>query len=63
VMGGLVSSAEAARMLGVKPQTLANWRQKGKGPALVRVSANRVKYDPADVQAWIESKKSEVRDG
>ena len=53
----LVSSAEAARLIGIKPQTLANWRQANKGPRPVRISSNRVKYDPADIQAWIDSKK------
>ena len=37
----VVSSAEAAQILGISPRTLANWRVQGRGPAYVRIGKNR----------------------
>ncbi|WP_221221340.1 helix-turn-helix transcriptional regulator [Canibacter oris] len=53
----LISTNHAALMLGVERQTLANWRSQGKGPAYVRISKSCVKYDPAEVRAFINTRK------
>lgn len=54
----VVSSAEAARMLGISPRTLANWRVQGRGPTYVRLGKNRspVLYRVGDVESWLESR-------
>lgn len=54
----VVSSAEAAQMLGISPRTLANWRVQGRGPAYVRIGKNRspVLYRVGDVESWLESR-------
>jgi len=41
-----------ADRLDSSPQTLANWRSSGKGPAFIKVGG-RVMYDDADVDAWL----------
>lgn len=53
----LLTPEEAAEALGVKVQTLANWRQQKRGPAVVKIASNKNMYDPADIRAWIEQKK------
>ena len=51
----LLSAAQAARVLGVKPQTLAVWRLRGRGPRFIRLGGprGRVKYDKATLEEWI----------
>lgn len=53
----LIRPIDAARMLNVSVRTLANWRSEGRGPAYVRID-NRTKYDLADVEAYIEDRKT-----
>ena len=54
----LVSSTEAAQMLGISPRTLANWRVQGRGPAYVRLGKSRspILYRVSDIDAWLESR-------
>ena len=54
----LLSTNQAARLLGIRPQTLRKWRLIGKGPRYVRLGANqqaRVSYSLEAVQEWIEA--------
>ncbi len=51
----LINPPEAADRLCVKPATLEKWRITGRGPAYVKVGRS-VKYDPAELKAWIESR-------
>lgn len=48
----LITTAETARMLGLHPGTVRNWRQRQQGPAFVRVGS-RIRYRIADVESWI----------
>jgi hypothetical protein len=50
----LLSPARVAAMIGVQARTLRTWRYRSRGPAFVRFSRTCVRYDPADVAAWIE---------
>lgn len=52
----LTDDRVVAKMLGVSGVTVRIWRMKGKGPRWVKVGS-RVRYDLADVRAWIESQK------
>jgi len=55
----LLSSPEAARYLGIKPQTLRKWRLLGKGPKYVRIGdslRSRVAYRLSDLEAWVEAR-------
>jgi predicted DNA-binding transcriptional regulator AlpA len=52
----LLSSPEAARYLGIAPQTLRKWRLQGKGPRYVRLGdspRSRVMYRLADLEVWL----------
>ncbi|WP_106639507.1 helix-turn-helix transcriptional regulator [Allosphingosinicella vermicomposti] len=56
----LLSSAQAASLLGITPNTLKFWRHKGRGPRFIKNSdapQAGVAYDEADVRAFIESRK------
>lgn len=39
-----------------KRQTLAKWRVEGGAPPFIKVG-RLVKYDPADVRQWLNSRK------
>ena len=54
----LVTSDEAARIIGIAPKTLVNWRNRGKGPAYVRLGEKHspVMYRVRDLEAWTDSR-------
>lgn len=52
-----LTTAEAAAMIGIKPNTLEIWRCKGKGPRFLKASDRKqapVRYARAEVESWIE---------
>jgi excisionase family DNA binding protein len=53
----LLSTAEAAEVLGVEEQTLRKWRQYGKGPAGRRVGRGWV-YCRRDVERWRDAQSA-----
>ncbi len=50
----LLKESEAARILNVEIATLRRWRWAGKGPRFLKIGG-AVRYDPADLEAFIES--------
>ena len=55
------TSREAARLLGVKTATLANWRSRGDGPpGALRLSPTCVVYDLDVVEAWLRERHERV---
>lgn len=42
---------------GLSPNTLAHFRQTGRGPRWYKLG-RRVVYDRADVEAWLEAQKN-----
>lgn len=46
-----VDTAEAARVLGKRANTLEHWRSEGRGPRYYRI-ARAVRYKRADLEAW-----------
>lgn len=51
----LLSSHEAADMLGVSEITLRGWRSCGTGPPFIRLARRCVRYDPADLEQYIQA--------
>ena len=49
-----LTTSEAAARIRHRASTLRRWRMLGRGPAYVKLSG-RVLYDPADLQAWLDS--------
>lgn len=55
-MEKLLTTKEAADMLGLKANTLERWRTFGTGPAYERVG-NAIRYRPSDIESWLKSRK------
>lgn len=52
----LISSKEAAAVLGISPGTLENWRTRGYGPPYIKYGT-LVKYEIGAVYEWIEKQR------
>lgn len=57
-----VSTAAAARMLGVAKHTLENWRADGKGPRYVKLGS-RVLYPVDELRAFTQSRTCDPATG
>jgi len=54
-VSALADQNEAARLLGLKnPRTLAAWRLRRCGPPYRKLGKRLVRYDLADLRAWID---------
>ena len=58
-MENLISTKEAAAMLGVSPLTLEVWRARKYIP-FIRLG-RRTLFDPRDLAAWVEKNKVQAR--
>lgn len=52
----LLSTAQAAAVLAMKPSTLAKWRVLDEGPPYVRVGKS-IKYSRADLAEWLRGQR------
>ena len=53
----LLTTNEAAKVLGLPPQTLVNWRHTGRYPLpFIRVG-RLIRYRSADLNDWIEENR------
>ena len=48
----LLTTAEAAALLELGPQTLKNYRHDNTGPAYIRIGG-RIRYRHSDLEDWI----------
>jgi excisionase family DNA binding protein len=53
----LMSVEEFAEYLGENKRTIYRYIQSGDCPRYIRLTAKNIKFDKADVEAWLESKK------
>ena len=60
-MNDFLTPEELARILRVRPTTLANWRCSARGPAYFRFEGV-VCYRVGDVVAWMEEHRVETLD-
>jgi predicted DNA-binding transcriptional regulator AlpA len=51
----LMKTSDAAEFLGVSPDVLFEWRQKGEGPPYLHITARTLRYDRDDVIEWARS--------
>jgi predicted DNA-binding transcriptional regulator AlpA len=56
-MEELLTTAEVATLLRVKPRTVEDWRVDGTGPDYVTLSKNVVRYRPSAVDRYITEKE------
>ncbi|WP_159713305.1 helix-turn-helix transcriptional regulator [Geminicoccus flavidas] len=52
----LLTPAEAAERLRLRPQTLARWRVEGFGPVFVKLGG-RIAYPARELASWIASNR------
>jgi predicted DNA-binding transcriptional regulator AlpA len=52
--GDLLTTKEAARLLGIEPRTLENWRWAKRGPRPRKIGTRCVRYLRADLVNFIE---------
>lgn len=57
----LVPPASVAEFLHKSPKTLANWRSLDIGPRFYRLEGGEVRYDWADVRAWLAGQRVDSR--
>lgn len=50
----LLTEHDLAAELQMRPQSLADWRHRGKGPAYVKLG-QLVRYRRSDVESWLNS--------
>lgn len=50
----LINTRDAAERLGVSRRTLETMRQRGTGPAYIKLG-HRVLYNPAQIDVWVTS--------
>jgi predicted DNA-binding transcriptional regulator AlpA len=50
----LLTETDLAVELQMRPQSLADWRHRGKGPAYVKLG-QLVRYRRSDVDSWLNS--------
>ncbi|MDX2275640.1 MAG: helix-turn-helix domain-containing protein [Hyphomonadaceae bacterium] len=53
----LLNVREAAARLGLSKSTLDKMRCAGKGPRYVKSTDKAVRYDPADLDAWVAARR------
>lgn len=56
ITGALLNEHAAAAFLGYTIRALQNWRRRGGGPRYVKISEKSIRYQPRDLQAWIDLK-------
>lgn len=59
-MNNLLSNREAARFLGLSPDTLPRWRWSGIGPAYLKIGRS-IKYRIGDLEAFLEGSRVSPR--
>lgn len=51
----LLRRKEAAGLLKVSEQTLANWAWRGEGPPTIAINSRLIRYDKAALLEWARS--------
>jgi excisionase family DNA binding protein len=59
---GLLDTEQAAEYLRVGPQTIRNWRTKGRGPEALKVGS-LVRYRRSDLDRWLDEECRERGEG
>lgn len=53
----LLTTADVAAMVKVKPVTARVWRYRGTGPRYLRLSDRIIRYREADVLSWLSTRE------
>ena len=61
VLADLLTAEEVADKTGLSPETLAQWRSQKRGISYLKIG-RAVRYDPSDVQTYLEGCRVSVSD-
>ncbi len=53
----LMTTHEAAAYLRIRPETLANFRASGTGPAYIRLGRKSIRYCRSDLDAYLAASR------
>ena len=56
----MITEADAASLLGMKPDTLRQWRRESRGPSYHRFG-REIRYTTEDIDAFVERNRVEVK--
>lgn len=59
----LLTTAEAAALVGMKERTLRVWRMKDQGPAYIKLGNGRVRYSQQAIEEWLAANTRGGSDG
>lgn len=59
----LLDVRQAAARLGLSKSTLDKMRSRGVGPRFIKSTARAVRYDPKDLDAWVDERRRQSTDG
>jgi predicted DNA-binding transcriptional regulator AlpA len=49
----LLKPEDVARVTGLSPETLAQWRSQKRGVPFIKISRNCVRYRQSDLDSWL----------
>lgn len=52
----LLTTRQAAEVLGLEPRTMEEFRRKGSGPPFIRLSSRSVRYRLDALERWLEER-------
>lgn len=61
-VGALLDVRQAATRLGLSKSTLDKMRCRGVGPKFIKSTNRAVRYDPRDLDAWVEKRRRQSTD-
>jgi prophage regulatory protein len=53
----LLTEKQVCANIGISRRTLLRWRELGKFPQPIQVGERAIRWDEADITAWIQAKK------
>lgn len=59
----LLDVRQAAVRLGLSKSTLDKMRSRGVGPQFIKSTDRAVRYDPKDLDAWVDERRRQSTDG
>lgn len=55
----LLTTRQVAELLAVSPETILRWHRSGKLPGGRRLGCNVLRFDPVEIEAWLEGTRPE----
>jgi predicted DNA-binding transcriptional regulator AlpA len=49
----LLKAEDVARVTGLSPETLAQWRSQKRGIPFIKISRNCIRYRQSDLDSWL----------